>query len=157
MEEQMDQSTARTHKRKVYLINPRFQLTFVGYFMFFSIMAAVIYYVSIVIFFRKFAAIGMEVGLPADHVFFKFISDQQHTMDIIFLATSIVMVLALCIGGILLSHKVAGPVYRLSKHFKETPPGEMISEVKFREGDFFPELPVAINDFLKNFRERQNL
>jgi hypothetical protein len=69
-------------------------------------------------------------------------------MNQIFLATSIITFLTIAVGGLVLSHKVAGPLYRLTQHLKRSSP-ENIKPVQFRKGDYFPEIQDAFNEFIK--------
>jgi hypothetical protein len=48
---------------------------------------------------------------------------------------------------------VAGPLYRLRKHLSAVARGETHSDVRFRKGDFFPEVADAYNLQMIRYRE----
>ena len=109
-------------------------------------------YFAIEYFFFKFNKLGTSIGLSADHVFFKFLGEQKHSMDLVFLVTGIVCFLILIIAGLYISHRVAGPLYRLHKHMNDVADGKTTNEVKFRNKDYFPELAEAYNKQLKRLK-----
>jgi len=145
-------------KRKNYLINPKFQLSFILFSILTSFFGMAVFYGAIKYFFWTFKNMGKEVGIPENHIFFTFLDDQSTKMNYIFIISAFVFFLISLIGSLLLSHKVAGPIYRLTKYLKEsskesqTP--EELSKLQFRKGDFFLELQDAFNDFIENFKPK---
>src|ERR1700677_3921565 len=91
--------------RTVFLTNPRFQLSFLGYTMGMAFVIIAVFYVANMYFFLKFFAKGKEIGLPPNHVFFKFLKEQQHTMDIIFVVTAAFAFVFLFMFGFFLSNR----------------------------------------------------
>ena len=69
-------------------------------------------------------------------------------MDNVFINTSIFALFLILIGGLMISHKVAGPLYRLTQHLNNHDRSNIVP-VKFRTGDYFPEIEKAFNDFLE--------
>lgn len=134
--------------RKVYLINKPFQYSILGWFSCLSLILVAIFYSAIWYFFHNLRMEAVSVGLPPDHVFFTFINEQKMVIDKIFIVSSIVALLVILVGGLVLSHKVAGPLYRLTRHLNEHTKSD-ITPVKFRNGDYFPEIEDAFNNFLK--------
>ena len=60
-----------------------------------------------------------------------------------------------CFLGLIISHRVFGPIYRLVKHmenFRETGSTE---ELKLREGDYFKDVADSYNNMLKRIRESE--
>ena len=140
----------KSFQRKVILINPKFQLKISGYFAILSIINIGIFYGCIRYFFSLFTKMGAEVGLPKNHVYFMFVEDQVMAMNIVFGVTSLITISFLMFSGVYISHKVAGPLYRLNKCMREMANGEMeVSEINFRNGDFFQELADGFNLFIK--------
>ena len=139
--------------RKNYLINPTFQLTIVGIFIGISLIVNLIYFFSMSISFEEFFSLGKQLGLPKESQFFKFITHQKDKFTNIFLATSLLSSLVLIIFGILLSHKIAGPVYRMTEDLKEMTKNKKTKEVHFRKGDFFIELTETFNNFLDSHQK----
>ena len=140
-----------SYKRKIILINPKFQLRLSAYFVFVSVINIAIFYVCIRYFFQVFVDMGQEIGLPENHVYFMFMEDQMLTMNIVFLVTSLVTIGFLMFFGVFISHKIAGPLYRFCNHLNDISKGEKEpSEIRFRDGDFFPEVAESYNKTLSN-------
>lgn len=137
-------------KRNIFLINPDFQLRISSYFVVLSVVNIGVFYLSIKYFFDIFTKVGKEIGLPENHVYFVFVKDQIFAMNMVFLVTSILTIILLLFAGVLISHKVAGPMYRLNNHLNDIADGKKeLSEIKFREGDFFPEIADSFNRAIK--------
>ena len=146
----------KKNDRKNYLINPTFQLTIVGVFIGISIIVNLIYFFSMNISFEEFFSLGKQLGLPKESQFFKFITHQKDKFTNIFLVTSLLSSVVLIIFGILLSHKIAGPVYRITEDLKEMIKNKKTKEVHFRKGDFFIELTETFNNFLDSHQKDKN-
>lgn len=138
----------KPYKRKVLLINRQFQLSILSWFILLSFFVLGIIYSANYYFFHLFIQDAMSAGIPADHMFFKFINEQKMTMNRLFLGISVFIFIVLSVGGLILSHKVAGPLYRLTQYLKQNSPKSAIP-LKFRKGDYFPEIEEAFNEFIK--------
>ena len=157
LDSETDSSTndpKRAWKRRVLLINPKFQLTFLFYMLVIAATIIVVLYVANVYFFKRSYEAGQTVGLPPDHIYFTFIDNQRSTMKWIFLLASGITMINLTFWGLYLSHRVAGPIYRLRKHMVELAEGRTDRDVNFRTNDFFPELADAFNQFVKIFKSK---
>jgi HAMP domain-containing protein len=133
------------NKRRKFLIDPQFQLTFMAYMAGLSALAIAIFYASNVYFFWRFREMGSAVGLSPDHIFFQFLRDQQTTMTVIFAVTATLAIGTLLVCGLLISHRVAGPLLRLRNQMHLIAEGKASAPVKFRDNDFFQELAEAFN------------
>lgn len=133
------------YKRRVFLINPKFQLTMLAFTMGMASLAIAVFYVANMVFFNNFYAKGESLGLPRDHVFFQFIEMQQTNMNWIYVTTSVAVLGLMAVCGLLFSHKVAGPLYRMRKHMTDVAEGKTTADLTFRKGDYFQELPGLYN------------
>ncbi|MBC7692113.1 MAG: hypothetical protein H7222_10110 [Methylotenera sp.] len=136
-------------KRSILLINPKFQLVFLGYMPGLALVAIGVFYVANLHFFWKMNQIGVTLQLAPDHAFFTFLNEQKGMMNALFVVTSLVSFVSLILGGTFLSHRVAGPLHRLTQHMNTISENETLTEVKFRKSDFFPELAVSFNRQLR--------
>ena len=145
---------SKNRKKSSLLINPRFQWTLISYAAGVATLLLCTVYGFITYGFRQFMEIGTQLGLPRDHVYFQFIRMQEGTFNEVVLAIAIVVGVVLIIGGIVVSHKIAGPVYRMQKELnlmsRENP--VQLKEIHFRKGDFFPELAEAFNALVESTR-----
>src|ERR1700680_2170697 len=139
-------------KRTIFLTNPRFQLSFLGYTLGMAFVIIAVFYAANMYFFLKFIAKGKEIGLPPTHIFFKFIKEQQHTMDIIFVITAAFAFVFLFMFGFFLSNRVAGSLYRMQDHLRQMKDADVYKDLKFRKDDYFHEVADAINDFARHFK-----
>lgn len=138
----------KKNKRNFFFINPSFQFKFILYSMNWFLVAIISIMCSLNYFFWKFNQMGINAQLPANHIFFTFISDQKFQMNLIIGIVSLITILLTLIGGIVMSHKIAGPIYRFCEDLKKMNK-ENINEIKFREGDFFLEVSEDFNNFIK--------
>lgn len=137
------------HGRKQYLINPEFQLRFVAIMIGVAILTVLALYVSNIIFVAKFVSIGKSLALTDDHPFWKFIAEQKAVLNSVFLWTSAIIGTAIVVGGVFLSHRIAGPIHRMQTHLEDIAKTGKIRELSFRQGDFFPEMAQSINMALR--------
>ena len=134
--------------RKVLLINKPFQYSILGWFFLLSLFLIAIFYGSIWYFFNHLTAEAVAVGIPPGHVFYRFVDDQKNFMNKIFIFSSTLSFVTISLGGLFLSNKVAGPLYRLTKYLQDNKI-ENAHNLLFRKGDYFLELQDAFNEFIK--------
>lgn len=135
-------------KRRNYIINRNFQFKFILYTLIPSAFCFIIFYFSLNIYFSKLVDQGVVTGLPADHPYFSLIADQKNLMQSLFLICSSFTLLFYIFWGVFISHKIAGPLYRLTKFFQESNGKAFDRKLSFRPGDFFLEIPIAINEWM---------
>lgn len=149
-------TASQNRKKRSLLINPRFQWTLIGYV---SVVAMLILAVSFGLFtfgFNEFSNIGLQAGLPQDHVYFEFIRMQEATFLRVFAALCILVAAILVVGGLVVSHKIAGPIYRMQKEFLRMKADSPVHlrEIYFRKGDFFPELAETFNELVRKSKDK---
>ena len=67
-----------------------------------------------------------------------------------------VVVLPLFIFDILkLSHKIAGPLERLSAEMQKLADGESVEPLRFRDGDYWPELAEKFNELAEKVQSER--
>lgn len=128
-----------------FFINPRFQWSFIRQNLWLAIFVNVIVYGANFWFFEIFERKGLELGLPTDHVFFRFIVSQRQTMNQIFMAAALVVFLLIVVQGMRFSHRIAGPLYRLKQDMLAISATGKFRQIRFRKGDYFQELPEGFN------------
>ena len=138
-------------KKRSILINPKFQWTLIGYAAFIATLIFLSVYGLFSFGFHEFVQIGHQAGLPDDHVYFQFIKMQESTFLRVILAIAFFVGTILTVGGLVVSHKIAGPLYRLQKELLKMAekPDATLHKINFREGDFFPEVPQAFNELVE--------
>ena len=150
----MDQTQ---RKKRSILINPKFQWTLIGYAAFIATLIFISVYGLFSFGFHEFVQIGHQAGLNDDHVYFQFIKMQETTFLRVILAIAFFVGTILTVGGLVVSHKIAGPLYRLQKEFlgmaEKADPS--LHKIKFRDGDFFPEVPKAFNELVEKIEAKK--
>jgi hypothetical protein len=131
--------------RRALIINPRFQLQFllatgvVG-----GIIIGGIYYTNYY-FIWKFWNLAHDLRLPPDHLVSEFLRYEQRTLDRLFLEASATILFVLTAFGLILSHKIAGPLFQLTQHLKKDRSHGKRTSIEFRKDDFFQEVAAAYN------------
>jgi sensor histidine kinase YesM len=146
-------STIQMGGRKNFLINPKFQLSFLAYTAGIAVVTIGFFYAADAYFFWKFTQLGQGLGLPSNHVFFQFLDEQRSAKNLYYGVAAAIGLAAIAGWSLVLSHRVAGPLYRLRKHASAVASGETVSDVRFRRGDFFPEVAEAYNLQMKRYRD----
>ena len=73
-------------------------------------------------------------------------------MNMVFIITSVVMLVILGIATLVITHRVAGPLYRVKKHLLDVAEGKTTVDIKFRDKDYFQDLVVSINLVIERIR-----
>lgn len=151
--EERRKGAPRSRSLQRWLIHPRFQLLFVGIML---AIAAIVTFVTHAItqyYLHEFESRALELGLSIDHPLFALVNQQRSEMTFTFWGSALVIWVLLFVGGLALSHLIAGPVYRMLTHMnrlaREGQTPETLHPVEFRKGDFFPELAQAYNRVLR--------
>ncbi len=137
---------SKNRKFKNYLIYPQFQWNFILLIMGISLVAPVIMLVFQLNLFRTQIQSGQMMNLPETHPYFVFYNLFQNQSLLIFaIAVAISFVISFLLG-LVLSHRVAGPIIKLKKHFDLVAEDEKNDgPVVFRENDYFKEVAESYN------------
>ncbi|MFZ4715190.1 MAG: hypothetical protein ACOYL6_15820 [Bacteriovoracaceae bacterium] len=131
--------------RKKLFINPAFQSRFVFFMLIVSIISMVMTYFMFNTCFKEFYAMADSSGLASNHPFRDLIRYQQGRFEFFFVIFGLVNIVVISILGLWMGHKIAGPIYRIVEALKN--PNHQGS-ISTRKGDYFKELPEAINQHL---------
>ncbi len=141
--------------RKHYLMNPKFQFSIISWFCFLLVLVLFIFAVANWSFFNELATIAKSSGITEGHIFFDYLEEQKVLMFKIFLTASFVAFIAILLGGIYLSHRISGPIYKLTMTLNEAELGAL-KKIYFRRNDYFPELNEAYNSFVERVSSPTN-
>ncbi|MBY0516112.1 MAG: hypothetical protein K2P81_04345 [Bacteriovoracaceae bacterium] len=125
------------YKRSIFLINPKFQIRFSLVVCSLVWISSLIYPFTIVELFNTFSRMNPQAteALKA-----------ARTELLVFLGAYqllyIGIVFILCI---FLTHKIAGPMYKLTTYLKNITQGAAPSNIAFRDGDNFAEVAEEVN------------
>jgi hypothetical protein len=126
------------YKRSIFLINPRFQIRFSLIICSLVYLSSLIYPFTIMELFNTFSRMNpqaVEALKNAKTELIIFILIYQ----VIFLG----IVFVLCV---FMTHKIAGPLYKLSNYLRGIANGAVPTAITFRDGDHFHDLAVDVNN-----------
>jgi len=137
------------YKRRIYIINKSFQFKYL-----FIILSVMLITVGTV-YFTTFYVIWNNVINE-----FFFVPDAARKLGDIFVKTSELLVAPIAalaiifsVAGILFSHKIAGPLYRVQKVAEEISKGNLCVKVKFRKGDEVHYLADSLNKMIDGIKD----
>ena len=140
--------TNRIKKRRRLLINPQFQFRFIGYMAMSGLLMLLLFFLANKYFFWKFTEKGLAMGMPPNHMFFKFLEEQRDAMIHIYLVIALAVFTVNVIYGLYVSNRIAGPIFRIQRHIEEWFSGKKETPLVFRKNDNFHELADMINRHL---------
>lgn len=134
-------------KRKQYLVSKEFQLKYVGMILLFIFLTAalcsyVVYYTSMILLGEKLANVYPQGRL---------VSIVRIVNFRILLSVLLVSPLVAIIG-IFLSHKIAGPIYRIEKFLANMATGDLSARINLRQGDELITIAEAINKMSESLK-----
>lgn len=132
--------------RRSYIINPKFQYKFSFIICSLIFIGSLIYPITIYDLFDYI--IQMNPTSATEHA-----SHRNNLIQFLILMQIgfIGIVFVFCL---FISHKIAGPLYKLSQHLQSLRETGEIKILKFRTGDNFPEIAEEINDTLEFFTSK---
>lgn len=134
--------------RLKFFVNRRFQLHFIALVFAPIILSAAIMYASKEFMFREKVSLGEQLGLPADHGYYELLKYHQSIENQMIFFSFFASALIFLAWSIFISHRIAGPIYRVTETLKNAKPNEGLKPIHFRPSDFFQEIPEALNGFL---------
>lgn len=140
----------KINQRRAFLINPSFQLRIIGWMIGMSLAPICAFFAAHHYFFWKLKSLGEEIQLDEGHIYFRFLEAQSNQMFWIFLICSLLAVVTVAFLGLILSHRIAGPIHRLKTHMIQLTEGKALARLSFRKDDYFVELPNIINDYIES-------
>lgn len=135
--------------RKRLLVYPQFQLILISVnsALILSTFGLTLFEASRT--FKEFRQIGQTIRLPEDHAYFKLIDFQASSLYSNLILAFFVAIFLTGLITLVLSHRLAGPIVRLKGYFLDIArTGAVQGQLNFRQGDYFADLPGAVNQAL---------
>ncbi|MCP3920282.1 MAG: hypothetical protein GY711_32550 [bacterium] len=140
-------TTRPRHKRRIKLIRPGLQLRLVGSFLGLTVLAMLLQF--LLLSWQLIDSAGELAGVGGQ------LADQIPGMIVNVLAISVVVVAPLVLSfGILLTFRIAGPVYRFEQFLRSVAEGEQVEPCRLREGDELQSLCELVNAATASERAR---
>lgn len=140
-----------TYRRKNYFIKKRFQMNFFYKFILLLVLESIL----IVSFFWYISGNTLTTG------YLDSVLRIERTGDFFlvpFVLMTLIVVLGISLAGmvifILLSHRIAGPLYRFEKVLEQLRDGDLTTTVHLRSTDQLLELQNSLNSFIETLTKR---
>ncbi len=138
------------HKRRIKLIRPRLQLKLIGWFLGVATLALLMQYLLFAWSVSELAATSPDGSAT--------LSVQAPTMLLRALLLSFLFLLPLiALVGVLVTFRIAGPVYRFETYLGQIARGEEVGPCRIRDGDELWELCSRINEAVAALRAQRDL
>jgi len=136
------------YKRKQYIVAPGFQFRYVGLILLLMFLTAalcsyVVYYTSMINLGEKLANVYPQGRLVSIVKIVNF----RILLSVLLISPLVAVI------GIFLSHRIAGPIYRMEKFLADLGGGNLGSRLVLREKDELTPLANGINLAVENLRE----
>ena len=135
-----------------FIVDPQVQIKVV------SLLAAVAMASSVAICFVVYAhldkvALYIDGSAASSHVLAEEFRKMTDSLMVRLGIIVVLMVSAFSILGFVLTHRIAGPIWKLRRELDRILKGEDIRSIKFRKDDEFQDLPHLINKLVENYKK----
>lgn len=137
--------------RKIILVNPKFQLRFSFYVCSWIFALSLVYPIIISNLFDFLVVFSERNSFGAATETLKEI--RTDFIGLVVLLQVAFMGITFLIS-LFLSHKIAGPLYKLTQHFNEVASGNLSTRVTFRKNDHFKEVAAGFNAMLDSVESK---
>lgn len=142
---------SRIDRRKNYFIERSFQIKFILEFCILVVIGGLLTMGMLYLLGRR----STTVAIVNSSVVVK--STADFLLPILIQTVLVVMVLigiAAIVVTLFVSHKIAGPLYRLKKAMHDLGEGDLSTEIKLRKLDQLKDIAEAFNGMVRNLKER---
>jgi sensor histidine kinase YesM len=137
--------------RRIYLLNKGFQLRFAFYVCSWLIALSLAYPLIISnLFDYLIQYLALDPLGPALATLEK---TREDLLWLLILMQAVMLTITFLIS-IFMSHKIAGPLYKLRRYFQEVRAGKLDQKLSFRKNDYFQELVPDYNSMMETIRHR---
>lgn len=146
--------TPENRAPKTFLVNRRFQYFVIGLNVLTAIIIILVFFVADRYLMRQSLQQAEFLGLPVDHPHLVILRKYREMTGKIFWLISITSMTLLPTIGLIITHRAAGPLYRLCQHLNALADGKNVGPLKFRKDDFFQEVVEPFNRMLERFNKK---
>ncbi|MFH1778672.1 MAG: HAMP domain-containing protein [Candidatus Omnitrophota bacterium] len=146
----MSQKTDPKNRRRIYFINKKFQTRFILRFCLFviftsAVMGGLVYILSTQTTTTSFENLRLIVKRTSDFIL--------PTLILSSLIASFLVGGACIVIILFVSHRIAGPLYRLEKTLNEIGKGNLWVDISLRKTDEIKALAASLNNMIRNLRD----
>jgi sensor histidine kinase YesM len=139
------------YRRSIFLINKKFQFRFAFYVCSWLFALSFVYPLIVYTlfdYFIRYAAMDPN-GPPVQAL-----QNTRHEIMMLLVLLQVVFLVVTFLISIFMSHRIAGPLYKLANFFQLARGGDLKTELYFRENDHFQDLAAQYNEMIRGIRER---
>lgn len=137
-----------TYKRSIFIINPRFQFKLSFLVCFLVLVATVIYPITIYELVESLIKIAPEKA--------EVLAETRQSLFWILALVQAGLLGLIFVSMIFVSHKIAGPMYKLKTYLASVRGSDHFSPVFFRKGDYFLDLADEVNETLSQISSKRS-
>lgn len=136
-------------RRRIYLIQKGFQLKYTGVILLFMFIVAwlvgyTIYYTGWLLMGEKLANVYPQGRLVAI----------MRTINLTLLLRLVLITPFVVLLSVLMSHKIAGPLFRINRFLRSVASGDLSARLTLRRGDELHDLAETINEMTSDLKNR---
>lgn len=139
-------------KRRQYVINPKFQRGLVARVFAVLMLNNIAVYFSINYFFSRFYQKASELNIPVENSLVQFVGEQQSVFTYLIVVAMSCTFLIVMFFGIFYSHRIAGPIHKMTMELDKMGAEKKLESVSIRKGDYFQELVDAFNRMIEKIK-----
>lgn len=142
------QPSQRPRFRRIkYFVSAKYQLKYIGTILVFMFLAVgvstyTVYFTGMTIFAEKLSNVYPQARVVP----------LLNAVNYRILANILILIPIIVFIGMYISHKIAGPIYRLERYLTDMASGQLMAHVKLRKGDEFGSLAAKINEVTDSLR-----
>lgn len=136
------------YKRRIYLINPNFQIKFSLLITLFLLGVTIIYPYTI---YQIIDNISTQLPDTAGTIV-----EKKNDILLTLAGWQVGYSLIVFSACIFFSHKIAGPLYKLNLSLKKITEMDSLETLSFRKGDYFSELETSYNNAVETIRKSRS-
>jgi sensor histidine kinase YesM len=140
------------YRRSIFIINKAFQFRFALYVCSWLIALSFVYPLivnSLFDYFVRYATLDPN-GPPVQAL----LDTRQSVLTLLLVLQGLFLFVTFLIS-LFMSHRIAGPLYKLSKFFEIARDGNLKEELYFRDKDHFQDIAMQYNEMIRAVRLRQ--
>lgn len=137
--------------RKRVLVYPRFQLSIIGINIGLALFMVLIFYIENVYLYSRFRESDLKNAQAFSQLYYTLASEKA-LVNLIFTLTAVSIVVLMVIFGLILSHRVSGPLVKLKNHMDSIANGQQPTPVRFRKNDYFRDISESFNQMLERLK-----
>lgn len=138
----MPDNAKKTYRRRIIIINKPFQVRFAFYVTTWIFALSIFYPLVIFNLYNTFAKyMSLDPAGPSAQV----IAQTRNDVLLLLIGFSVLFVVITLVLSLYLSHRIAGPLYKLKKAMLDSTTGPLVNKIQFRDEDHFKDLAQSYN------------